>query len=155
MEELEAKIKELEGKIEKARTMYKEQKAELDKANARIAELESAGGVPSDNSSLLERIKELEDEIAINGNSSEEIKTLNARLDKAKTVFAEQKSKITELKSLVEAKEKGLETAHDEVSRLNVELEESNAMLTDTKAALEARVKAFTDIKSIINSFGE
>lgn len=139
MEELEKKVAELEGKLEKARTMYKEQKAELDKANATIKSYEESVS-PSEETynQMIEgykaRIKELEDEITINGSSAEEIKTLTARLEKAKNIFTEQKTKI-----------KGLE---DKVEVLSIE-----------KSTLEATVTSLTEtvtkISEIINRFNK
>lgn len=127
-EDLEKKVADLEEKLNKARIMYKEQKEELEKTKNELKVLQNSG--EKDDTSLQKRIKELENEIIINGSSSEEIKTLNMRLDKAKEVYAAQK---------------------DEILRLNAEkteLIEKNKTITEE---LEGQIKILDEIRTLVN----
>lgn len=98
----------VEERLAKATECYKELKSKYDQQEQRLAE--ALKEIEKKN----EAIKELQDEITINGNSTEEIKTLNGRLDVAKKTFAEQKGKIKSLEEMCsnfEAKNKAYKTA--------------------------------------------
>lgn len=142
-----AEKKELtvEERLAKATECYKEVKAKLDAANARIAELEakSQESGNEDVAKLLRKVKELEDEITINGNSQEEIAKLNERLNKAKAIFAEQKTtiseqqaKVAELNMLIDEKNKMLSENQETILRLENEKEISKKTFESLKAQL-------------------
>ena len=124
MEELEAKITELEGKLQMARESYKSQKTALDAANSRI--------------------KELEDELVLNGDAVDEVNNLKARLEKAKSIFNEQKGRI-----------KTLEDTNNTLTATINALESDKASLTETVDRLNEEVngyKAQLDrIREIVN----
>jgi len=152
-----AEKKELtvEERLAKATECYKELKAKYDETEARLKEAEaviaehnSQGSSPS--LALVERIKELEAEIAINGNSSEEIKSLNVRLDKAKEIFAEQKAKIAELKTSKEKVENELKTNIEQVQNLTAEIETKNGEINVAESQIKKYSEALSQVQKII-----
>lgn len=110
-------------RLEKATECYKEIKVKYDE---KIKEHQLA----------LERIKELEDELAINGSSSQEIKALNDRLDKAKNIFKEQKATIAELKEKIAKTE---EDFSGKQNRLLQEFNKMSSLINDVKVILEVK----------------
>jgi len=152
-----AEKKELtvEERLAKATECYKDLKAKYDEKESRlkeaeavIAEYKSRGGISD--VALSERIKELEAEIAINGNSSEEIKSLNARLDKAKEIFAEQKAKIAELKASNEKIVSELKTNVEQVQNLTAEIEAKNDEINAAEAQILKYSEALSQVQKII-----
>lgn len=141
-EVLDKQIEELTERLEKATKCYKEVKAELDAKNKLLVEMDAA----TDTAELNARIKELEDEIAINGNASEEIAKLNERLDKAKQIFAEQKATIKDLKAANETLTTNFNESRTEYAAKCGELE----AMKDTLNNLKKNVT--TQLTELINS---
>lgn len=111
-QEMTQKIETLEGRLAKAADAYKLVKSELTASKTKIEELETyianleaepTNPQPTvdeaELQSLRQQVKDLQDELDINGNSGEEIANLNKRLDKAKEIFATQKTKIKDLEN--------------------------------------------------------
>jgi len=145
----------VEERLAKATECYKELKTKFDEketllkeAEATIAEYKSKGGVSD--LALSERVKELEAELVINGNSSEEIKALNTRLDKAKEVFAEQKAKIAEFKALNEKLENELKTNVEQVQKLSEELKVKQTSLNTALERVGLYSEAVARVQSIV-----
>ena len=143
IEELTKQNEELTKRLDKATKCYKEVKSQLDAKEAEIASLKeqltaTESEQPAVDSSALEslkqRVKELEDEIAINGNASEDIAKLQERLENAKRIFAEQKASI---------KEKETERAACKATIADV-----NDTLAKTVAAKEETQAAFDEYKT-------
>lgn len=156
-QEMTQKIETLEGRLVKAADAYKAVKAELTESKTKIEELETyianleaepRNPQPTvdvaELESLRQQVKDLQDELDINGNSGEEIANLNKRLDKAKEVFATQKIRIKDLEEAnktvtenltkMEANMNNLKADYDKVTDL---FNEASDKLNQIKSILE------------------
>lgn len=144
-EELTEKVETLETRLAKATDAYKTVKAELDAAKKQITvlteklEAENPNAPTVDQAeleSLRQKVKDYEDELAINGNPAEEIATLNERLTKAKQIFTEQKENIKTLRAELDTKTKELTETEDALKESETSLIATNERLAGLKVKL-------------------
>ena len=130
------KIAKLEERLEKATVTFKEMKSQLDDKM-------------KENETLKTRVAELEDELVINGNSKEESEGLKARLEKAKEIFTNQKSKIAEVTESNDNHVVRITELENEKDKLNEEIKElikSNDTLQETNKSLFDKLEKIKDI---------
>ena len=133
------KIEKLEERLEKAAATFKEMKAQLDDK-------------VKENEILKTRVTELEDELVINGNSKEEIEGLKARLEKAKEIFATQKSKIAEVTELNDGHVVRITELENEKDKLNEEIKELIKSVDILKETNNGLCDKLERIKDIVNT---
>lgn len=135
------KILKLEERLEKAASTYKDMKVQLDDKS-------------KENEALKVRISELEDELTLNGGAVEEIENLKNRLEKAKEIFANQKTKIGELTRANSDANDQLTERKSEIESLNArvsELEKEVDLLTNSNGSLKEAIGRIKEIVSCYN----
>lgn len=135
MEDDKKKIEKLEERLAKAADTFKELKVQLDEKDKENAELKV-------------RIKELEDELTLNGSAVPELDGLRARLEKAKVIFTEQKAKITELTAEVGESNKVAES-------LRVALAESEKQVVELTTTVSNFDQANKELRGVIERVKE
>ena len=118
------KVAKLEERLAKATETFKTMKVQMEEKDKEIE-------------SLKNRVAELEDELTLNGGAAEEVEGLKGRLEKAKEIFATQKSKITELTELNN-------THVSRITELEADVESRKALAED----LNSKVKNLENVNS-------
>ena len=154
IEELTKQNEELTKRLDKATKCYKEVKSQLDAKDTEIESLrEQLGAANSsqpttDNTeleTLKQRVKELEDEIAINGNASEDIAKLQERLENAKRIFAEQKASIKEQETELAACKATIADVNDTRAKTVAAKEETQAAFDEYKTNVREAVTSLAN----------
>lgn len=149
IEELTKQNEELTKRLDKATKCYKEVKSQLDAKDTEIESLrEQLGAANSSQSTtdnaeletLKQRVKELEDEIAINGNASEDIAKLQERLENAKRIFAEQKASIKERDTEIASCKATIADTNDALNKTIEEKEELQRTFDNYKASVREAI---------------
>lgn len=153
IEELTKQNEELAKRLDKATKCYKEVKSQLDAKDTEIESLreqlsEQLGAANSSQSTtdnaeletLKQRVKELEDEIAINGNASEDIAKLQERLENAKRIFAEQKASIKERDTEIASCKATIADTNDALNKTIEEKEELQRTFDNYKASVREAI---------------